>query len=132
MKKKISLFMLCGVILLGLCGCGKVNIEDEIAGKTFINKEEMEPSAYGSSIAVIEFSFIGNGKGEEKVSIEFTGEFKDYVDKLNIEPTTYDLTYTIDEDIINVIAGKDEYKLKYDKDSKCLIDTEKETRKFCQ
>lgn len=25
MKRKISLFMICGVILLGVCGCGKEN-----------------------------------------------------------------------------------------------------------
>lgn len=133
MKKKVSLFMLCGVILLGLCGCGNESIEDKIAGKNFTYKEESEQSAYGTIITVEEFSFIGNGKGYEKVNIEFTGSFKDYADKNNLsEPTTYDITYTIDDDIINITTELDEHKLKYDKDSKCLIDTEKETRKFCQ
>ena len=35
MKKKISLFMLCGVILLGLCGCGN----NEITNKNETNKK---------------------------------------------------------------------------------------------
>lgn len=31
MKNKISLFILCGIILLGVCSCGNNNIEEEIS-----------------------------------------------------------------------------------------------------
>ena len=133
MKRKICLVLLSGVILLGVCGCGNESIENKIKGKTFTYKEESNQSAYGKAITVEEFSFIGNGKGYEKVNIEFTGSLKEYADKNNLsEPTTYDITYIIDEDIINITTELDEHKLKYDKDSECLIDIEKETRRFCQ
>lgn len=129
MKKKISLFIICGIVLLGVCGCEK-SIEDELLGKTFTYEEESKINAYGSAITIQEFSFIGNSKAKETVDIKFTGSFKNY--GLNKDPGEYDVTYTIDGDIVTINSDNDKYVLRYDKNSKCLVNTEKEEVQFCQ
>ena len=129
MKKKISLFIICGIVLFGVCGCEK-SIGDELLGKTFTYKEESKRTAYGSTITIQEFSFIGNGKAKETVNIKFTGSFKNY--GLSEEPNEYDVTYTIDGDIVTINSDNDKHVLRYDKNSKFLINTEKEEVQFCQ
>lgn len=42
MKKKISLFMLCGIILLGVCGCGNDNSSTNIDNDPEEQKEEIK------------------------------------------------------------------------------------------
>lgn len=42
MKKKISLFMLCGIILLGVCGCGNDNSSTNIDNDQEEQKEEIK------------------------------------------------------------------------------------------
>ena len=47
--KKVKLLLLCGIIVLGICGCGK-SFESEIVGNTFISKIESDDSTFGKII----------------------------------------------------------------------------------
>lgn len=136
MKKKISLFMLCGVILLGLCGCGK-SFKNEIEGNTFGYDITSNDSKYGDIITSHTLIFDKDGKGTSKIDIEFTGSFKEYAEKhisYDTRHTSTDFIYTINEEnnTVTFSLDNDNYNLKYDKDTKCLIDSEKETIKWCK
>lgn len=136
MKKKMSLFMLCGVILLGLCGCGK-NFESNIVGNTFIYEMTSEDTKYGNIITSHTLIFNNDNKGTSKIDIDFTGDFKEYAEKnisYDTRHTSTDFIYTLNEETktIEFVLDSDTYNLKYDEDTKCLIDSKKESIKWCK
>lgn len=80
MKKKISLFMLCGVILLGLCGCSSQK-EDTIKGKysqTNIEGGSLTLYENGSCNWNKKYELYGN---IEEVNWESDECSYDYIDK---------------------------------------------------
>lgn len=134
--KKVKLLLLCGIIVLGICGCGK-SFESEIVGNTFISKIESDDSTFGKIITSHTLIFKKDNKGTSKIDIEFTGDFKEYAENhisYDTRHTSTDYTYTLNEkdNTINFTVDDDIYNLRYDKDTKCLIDTEKETIKWCK
>lgn len=136
MKKKISLFILCGIVLLGLCGCGN-NFENEIIGNNFINEYTSSDSKYGNFTTSHTLIFEKDNKGTSKIDIDFTGEFKEYAEKhisYDTLHTSTDFIYTInkEDNSISFKTDNDTYNLEYDKDSKCLIDKENNKIKYCK
>lgn len=136
MKNKFILLIISVFILLGICGCGK-SFEQEIVGNSFVYEYSTEETAYGNIITSQTLIFEQDGKGTSKIDIDFTGEFKEYADKNISYDTRHSVTdyaYTIDKEnsLVHFSIDDDNYDLKYDKDSKCLIDSENEKIKFCK
>lgn len=93
MKKKISLFVLCGIVLLGLCGCGKES-KEEIFG-TYYNNEfddfTGELTLYKNGSCEFTYKEIVFGKESINSSTQAYCSY-DYTDeKLVISYNSYDL-----------------------------------------
>lgn len=136
MRKKVRLIFLCGIMLLSVCGCGN-NFESEIVGNNFVRKIEGNDTAYGKIITSHTLIFEEDNKGISKVDIDFTDDFKEYAEEhisYDTRHSTTDFTYNIDieNNYVNFSLDDDTYKLKYDKESKCLIDEENEKIKYCK
>lgn len=112
MKKKISLFMLCGVILLGLCGCSS----NSIVGNTY--KQEIKDDKVNTYSS---YYFKDDNNVEIKIVIT-------YNDK-ELSNTTETSTYSVKDDIITI---NDKYNTSFKIDGSCLIDNTNEKVKYCK
>lgn len=112
MKKKISLFVLCGIVLLGVCGCGS----NSIVGNTYEQEiKDDKVNTYSS------YYFKDDNNVEIKIVIT-------YNDK-ELSNKTETSTYSIDDDIITI---NDKYNTSFKINGSCLIDNTNEKVKYCK
>ena len=121
---------MCLVLLVGLCGCGSKKelddsqVQDIIIGNTYTNEEERNDETFGKVTTTISITFNDNGKGKEVIKVKTSNSSSS-------DPITYDMNYFFENNEIKVTTGESIITLKYDKNSKCLIDVDKESREFC-
>ncbi len=130
MKKTLMTLIVCLVLLVGLCGCGSKKelddsqVQDIIIGNTYTNEEERNDETFGKVTTTISITFNDNGKGKEVIKVKTSNSSSS-------DPITYDMNYFFENNEIKVTTGESIITLKYDKNSKCLIDVDKESREFC-
>ena len=130
MKKTLMTLIVCLILLVGLCGCGSKKelddsqVQDIIIGNTYTNEEERNDETFGKVTTTISITFNDNGKGKEVIKVKTSNSSSS-------DPITYDMNYFFENNEIKVTTGESIITLKYDKNSKCLIDVDKESREFC-